>query len=299
MSHIYDDTLCLMVGKRISEQETKQRMLDIASELLVVSGPTVGLDVIRMEKVITAAKVSRASAYRAWPSKADFLSDALVTALGQVTMLPEGLAEIKQLKTLIESHSNHWDTAEGRRSFVVNALRISVDADIRRMLASPHWRLFVGISANFPGLEDEDLKADVAAELARIQQSFVTRRARIYQQLCTLIGYRQRAPWVGPAGFRALSELAGLTMNGILNRGLSDPGWLDQRTELALFDAPAALWSQAEIAMLTVLLGHLEPDPAVEWNEARYAESLAWFEEFSKELVRDSGEAQSYHGMMR
>ncbi|MEJ6013865.1 hypothetical protein WG936_08455 [Corynebacterium sp. H127] len=274
-----------MNGKRKSEAETRELMLQRASEDLISAGPSVGLEVVRMEKVIKAAEVSRASAYRIWPNREEFLAETLVTALSQVTLLPEGMAEIAALSELIGHYRPVLDTEQGRRNLVVEGLRLSVDADVRRMLNSPKWRLFLGISTTCHTLEDETLQEAVAAELARIEQTFVMRRAQIYQQLCALIGYRQRKPWQGVAGFQALSELAGLTMRGILSRGLADPAWLEQRVAMELFEADAADWSQAEIAMVTVLLGHLEPDPDIEWTAERIAKAEQVYDAMIAEML--------------
>lgn len=253
---------------RIGEEETRRRLLELAGDRLVTHGLTVGLDAIRMEKLIQEADVSRATAYRCWPHREDFLTDALVATVRNTSLIPEGEAEIGHLTGMLTRHRGQLGSEQGRRDLVVEALRVSLDADIRRMLASPRWRLFMALEVTYRSLPQE-VRATVGQALAEMEGAFVGRRAAVYAGMAGLIGYRQRAPFTGESGFVVLSTQTGLSMRGILSRALGDPGWLDERTELTLFGARApARWSQAEIAVTSVLLTHLEPDPSITWDEA-------------------------------
>lgn len=274
-----------MNGKRITEQETRERMLALSTTELLDNGLTVGLGAIRMETIIKTAGVSRASAYRIWPTRDDFLADCLLTTLRQVTLIAESPDDIAALLQLIDAHRPNFHTEQGRRDLVIAALRLSIDADIRRNLESTHGRLFRAVSASFTGLEDPELREKVRRELVAIERDFVTRRAEVYHNLARLLGYRQRPPWEEESGFLALSERAGMVMLGILSRAFADPSLLDKRTSLRLFGASqAAEWSQPEIALASVLLDHLEPDPDVEFSEQRIQESLALFKQIAAGL---------------
>ena len=279
--------------RRLSEQETRERVLDLAGERLVEHGLSVGLDAVGMERIIADAGVSRASAYRCWPHREGFLADVLVHAIGRTRLIPEDDDDIDRLLGVLEARRDELGTEQGRRDVVVEALRISLDADIRRTLASPKWRLLLALSVTHRTLPDEGLRDVVAGSLAELERAFVQRRARIYAAMAELIGYRQCAPWSGDEGFMMLSELAGLTMRGVLSRALSDPDWLDRRTGLTLFGTSRpAPWSQPEIAMMTVLLTHLEPDPAVEWTPQHIAATEERLAAMAAE-ISDAGAAGS------
>ncbi len=290
MSHIHEDTLCLMPSDtparrpRRTEAETRQRLLDLAMERLVDQGVGIGLDAIRMEKVIADAGVSRASAYRCWPHRDDFLADALVHTIRQTALLPEQPEDIARLVRLIEG-ADLLDEA-ARRDLVVEALRASVDADIRRLVASPHWRLFMALSTTVATIEDDTLRETVREELATMEESFVARRAEVYGGVCQMIGYRPTAPWSHEQGLVVLSQLAGLLMRGIASRALVDPGWLDERIPAALFGSRrTADWSQGEMALTGLVLGHLEPNPDVRWTTERLGQSRALFDATAQSLA--------------
>ena len=290
MSHIHEDTLCLMPSDtparrpRRTEAETRQRLLDLAMERLVDQGVGIGLDAIRMEKVIADAGVSRASAYRCWPHRDDFLADALVHTIRQTALLPEQPEDIARLVRLIEG-ADLLDEA-ARRDLVVEALRASVDADIRRLVASPPWRLFMALSTTVATIEDDTLRETVREELATMEESFVARRAEVYGGVCQMIGYRPTAPWSHEQGLVVLSQQAGLLMRGIASRALVDPGWLDERIPAALFGSRrTADWSQGEMALTGLVLGHLEPNPDVRWTTERLGQSRALFDATAQSLA--------------
>ena len=62
-------------GRRLSDQETEQRMLQAAVAMVHRTGLTVSLEHISFEDVIRDADVSRSAVYRRWPYKDLFFSD--------------------------------------------------------------------------------------------------------------------------------------------------------------------------------------------------------------------------------
>src|SRR6516164_8119090 len=62
-------------GRRLSDQETEQRMLRAAVAMVSRTGLTVSLDHISFEDIIRDAGVSRSAVYRRWPYKDLFFSD--------------------------------------------------------------------------------------------------------------------------------------------------------------------------------------------------------------------------------
>ena len=63
--------------RRLSDEETEQRMLQAALAMVNQAGLTVSLDHISFEDVIRDAGVSRSAVYRRWPYKDLFFSDLL------------------------------------------------------------------------------------------------------------------------------------------------------------------------------------------------------------------------------
>lgn len=257
------------------------RMLDVAVERISREGMTVGLDHVRMEEVIAAAGVSRASAYRRWPRREDFLADVLVAVVRRTTLVPEGPEDIARLLALIETARPRLTDPQVRRDLVVEGLRVSVDADVRRILASPAFRTYLSVSATCAGLADDGVRTAVSAALARTEADFTARRAGVYANLAVMIGYRP----VEPGAVEALASAAGMLMSGIQLRAIARPEWLDERIEARLFgqSAPAA-WSMPERHVVGCVLAHLEPDPDAAWDDAAVATRLGRMAETIAEL---------------
>src|SRR5689334_8435525 len=65
-------------SRRLSEQETRDRMMRAALEMTNRAGLSVSLDHISFEDVIRDADVARSTAYRHWPHKDLFFSDLII-----------------------------------------------------------------------------------------------------------------------------------------------------------------------------------------------------------------------------
>lgn len=267
-----------------------QRMLDVAVAQIEVEGMTVGLDGIRMERVIEQAGVSRASAYRRWPSREAFEAEVLVETVRRTSLVPETEGDIEALREVLQRHLPRLGEEQGRRDLVVEALRVSTTPDIRRISGSPRWLTYLSLLASYPSMAPGEVRDAVGGALLEAEQGFTARRAEIYADLASLVGYRLVPPMAGDEGFRALGSAAGSIMSGVVLRVLVDPDWLEQRQELCLFGASEpAPWSEPERHLVGLLLSHLEPDPAIEWSQARVAETLARFEQQAVALVSEAG----------
>lgn len=263
---------------KINRDSVAERMIDVAVNDIESRGMTVGLDRIRMEEIIKAAGVSRATAYRRWASREEFLADVLVETVERTSLIPETPAEVAHLTDVIERHWAEVGSPQGRRNLVVEALRVSLDLDLRRILASPRWRTFLSLCATYPGLPEGRVRDAVGSALTRTETVFAERRAQIYADLADLLGYRLVPPLEGAQGFTSLANATGATMTGVVTRALPAPAWLDQRSSATAFGSTEpAPWSEPERILVGVLLSHLEPDPSIHWDAEAITERRARF----------------------
>jgi AcrR family transcriptional regulator len=256
-------------GRRLSDQETEQRMLRAAVAMVSRTGLTVSLDHISFEDIIRDAGVSRSAVYRRWPYKDLFFSD-LVQQLAKdatPTIVDDELALIRQIAA---SRPDWLETPELRYRLLLELLRQLSLLDFQTMLGSPGWRTYLALHATFMSLADGELRDQVQAALARSEQAHNARIARAWQQLTALFGYRLR-PGSGIT-FEALATLLSATLRGLVVMALSWPDIAEQRVEASPFGAPAqAEWSLPALGLAGLASGFLEPDPAVEWDAGRLA----------------------------
>ncbi|WP_288800133.1 TetR/AcrR family transcriptional regulator [uncultured Arsenicicoccus sp.] len=261
-------------------------MLDVAVARIEAHGMTVSLADVGMEAVIAEAGVSRATAYRRWSSREAFLADVLVETVRRTSLIPETERDLARLLEVVRGHRPRLGSAQGRRDLVVEALRVAVDLDVRRIVASPRWRTFVSLAATYQGLPEGGVRDAVGEALAEAEDAFTTRRTAIYAHLVGLIGYRLAPPLEGDAGFRALADATGAMMTGVVLRALPRPRWLDERhTARLLGSSQEADWSDPERLLVGLLLSHLEPDPDLAWDDATIEGLLARLEGEVVELL--------------
>jgi AcrR family transcriptional regulator len=261
-------------------RKPSDKVIDAAVTRLRERGITVGLDGISLEEAIAASGVARATAYRHWPSRAAFLREVLLRIVRETRLIPEGPEETGALREFISAHQGEFATEAGRRTLVVEGLRIAFEADFQRLATSREWRDYLALRATCGSLSDSGLRAAVTAELAAAESSFAAHRAAVYSRLPELLGYRLTAPLAGAAGFELMSQAMGALMTGLVVRASANE-------ESASFQARAfgssleSGWTGTTYALVATMLSYLEPDPSVQWTTTRIAASIALFDDLA------------------
>jgi AcrR family transcriptional regulator len=256
-------------GRRLSDQETEQRMLQSAVHMVSSAGLTVSLDHISLEDVIRSADVSRSTVYRRWPHKDLFFSD-LVKELAR-TATPSILADEVALLTEIFEERDDWlHSAAQRQGFVAELFRRLALLDFQMLSASAQWRTYIALNATFMSLADDQLRNQVQAALADSEREHLARVARAWELLTGLLGYRLR-PELGTS-FGDLAALLNATMRGLVIMASSMPELSEHRTSTGpLTGTATGDWSLPALGLAGVASAFIEPDPDVEWDSDRIA----------------------------
>ncbi|MFB9447473.1 TetR/AcrR family transcriptional regulator [Dactylosporangium vinaceum] len=266
--------------RRLSDEETRDRMLRAAIDMINQQGLTVSLDHIRFEDVIRDADVARSTAYRHWPYRDLFFSD-LIKELAR-TATPGIVAdEVALIREIIDEHEDWLHSPQQRPALILELVRRLALFDFRSVLASPAWRTYLALHATFSGLADGDLRDQVQTALNQAESSHNALIARAWQQIAAVIGYRLRPELA--AGFDTLATLLSASMRGLVLAALSTP---DVATREIIACPPGAAgpepWSLPALAMANTAMALLEPDPDADSDERRTAavhEALdAWAE---------------------
>ncbi|MGC3995950.1 MAG: hypothetical protein QM779_17850 [Propionicimonas sp.] len=264
----------------------RERVIAAALAQVTAGGLAVSLDHISLEEVISASGVSRATAYRIWANKQAFLADVMVAAVRATTLEVDSPREVAHILDLVARNPDLATDPGRRRHVVVDGLRVSVQADIERMVASPRWATYLALSATGRGLPDGDLRAEVTGALAHAEQQFSAHRVSVYARLPRLLGYRLVPPLDAANGFEVMAEAAGALMTGFVVKIASRPSLLTGTFPLAAFGADELEWTVPGFALTGLLLSYLEPDPEIVWDEAQVARFRAALEEITELLDR-------------
>jgi AcrR family transcriptional regulator len=254
--------------RRLSDQETAERMVGAAVAMVNRSGLTVSLDHLSFEDVIRDAGVSRSAVYRRWPYKDLFFSD-LLRELARATT-PAAVANdkttAKAIRQAILDRISWLGTAEHRHDLVVELLRQGALRDFDTIYQSTEWRTYLALHATFLSLEDGELRDDVRDALRAAESGFVASIAATYERMVQLLGYRIR----DGATFDQIATLASATMRGMVIMALSTPDVVRRQLRPSPFGGTEeAEWSLPAIGIANAVLTFLEPDPAVVWDAYR------------------------------
>jgi AcrR family transcriptional regulator len=256
-------------GRRLSDRETEQRMLHAAMAMVSRAGLTVSLDHISFEDVIRDADVSRSAVYRRWPYKDLFFSD-LVKELARKATPTIVSEELELIRRVAAEHVDWLDTPELRHRLVVELLRRLSVLDFQTLYGSPEWRTYLALHATFLSIADEELRGQVREALAQSERDHIARVASAWERLVGIIGYRLR-PELG-ATFETAATLVDGAMRGLVITALSTPEVATYRAQARPFGAASTdEWSLPGLALASMALAFLEPDPDVEWDAERIA----------------------------
>jgi AcrR family transcriptional regulator len=234
------------------------------------TGLTVSLDHISFEDVVRDAGVSRSTAYRHWPYKDLFFSD-LIKELARTASPGIIQDEVQLMKRVLNEHLDWLETAQRRRDLILELIRQLAALDFQAVLTSPAWRTYFALHAAFSGLADGELRDHVQAALAEAEAIHTAQIAQAWQQLAGLFGYRLRPELA--TSYDTLATLLSATMRGLVITALSTPDIASRVTVAKPFGATGAdEWSLAAVAIASIAMAFLEPDPATEWNDQRLAE---------------------------
>ena len=266
--------------QRLSDTETEERMLAAASAMVSRDGLTVSLEHISFEDVIRDAGVSRSAVYRRWPYKDLFFSDLLrELARGASPAIAAGNPDaIDEVRTTLRAHIHWLATPALRRALVGEVLRVGALREFDIFHQSADWRTYLALHATFLSLPDGDLRAEVQAALTESDHALMIRIGGAYEQAAGLLGLRLR-PELG-ATFTTVAILASAALRGLVTMAPANPEIATARLLANPFDAPEpAEWSPPALAVATLVLSFVEPDPDIDWTGKHSAQVLRALEE--------------------
>jgi AcrR family transcriptional regulator len=208
--------------------------------------------------VIRRANVSRSAVYRVWPTKEEFNLELLETLAAPSWMGAAALDEetLRLAREVVLSRPERLGSAEGRRTALLEAVRLAAWQNFDSLVGKPAWRTFVVLSLTLPSVPAGERRDGLAARLRDSDALFSNTMADFYRQMLPILGLRPKPPFTEENVYQFLAKVGGALVEGLgIHHGL-DPGLSAQR-----FGGPGGEWSPPAIGFLAIIDALTEPDP--------------------------------------
>ncbi|GIG70324.1 TetR/AcrR family transcriptional regulator [Phytomonospora endophytica] len=254
--------------RRQSEDEVAERMLTTAMGMVTATGLTVSLDHIGFEDVIREAGVARSAVYRHWPYKDLFFSDLLKElAKGAGPAMTQG--EPSAYRALVRERLDRLADPGERLALVAELVRVGAAAELLAFRDSPDWRTYIALQATFLSLPESELRDEVRAALTRSESELTERLAGAYEAFAGLVGCRLK-PALG-IGYADVARLTSAAMRGMVIMAPTSPALTTETIATDPFGLGTAEWSAPGLAIAGIVMGFVEADPDVVFDDARTA----------------------------
>ncbi|MGV9834313.1 TetR/AcrR family transcriptional regulator [Nocardia niigatensis] len=253
-------------GARLAPVEVRERLLDLAMEMLADTGLTVSLSHLSLEELMRQADVPRSSVRRVWPTTQAFYLDLMERMIEAERS--QGMAfdqEALDIATaVVEQYQDRLSTVEGRWSVMREAVRQAVERNFYAVSESLSWRTFIALVATLPALQPEDQERLIAA-LRTTEAHFIDRMVEFYATMMPILGLRPKEGF----NLRAFAAAASSLTEGMIGRRLTNPTIVTTPIMLPGIDGNPVEWHLAAAACLGILEVMVEPDD--DWKPAQSA----------------------------
>jgi AcrR family transcriptional regulator len=239
-------------------------MLDTALGSLSETGLRMSIDTISFEDVIRESGVSRAAAFRLWPSR-DLFTGELVLEMARLAIPadPGGTIEGSELiRGVLVDRLGELATPEGQWTLVLDLLRDVSAADFDLTSgADSLWRTYLALHITVDSMPPGELRTQIKEAVDAAQAATIQRIAGTYGRFATLLGLRLKRPdefGVGKLAELMLALIRGLALSARLG---ADDG---DAVRVAAAHLP-------DLGAEALMAAAYEPDPDVVWDEARIA----------------------------
>lgn len=246
---------------RLSLDEVEGLVMDKARELLIgeSGGLTVSLEHINLEVIIAEAGVPRSSAHRRWPTKDQFVIDFLCDIAGRNRAGTAAFDEetVRVAVRVVQEHVELLSSPEGRRSVLLETIRIATKRNFDALVTSSEWRTYVALTATVISIPDEAVRTTIKTKLRQAETKFFDNLTHFYSGMSTMLGFRAKPPY----DFRHVAAAGAALVDGLSLRNIINVDLVSEPLELPAPDGSIKTWTLAAAGFMAILDSMVELDP--------------------------------------
>ena len=252
--------------RRLSADETKERLLTAGLEALAEHGMSIGLGAVTLDHAVQAAGVSRSSAYAVWSSDDELSPQSLF----QRAVLKRAVVERKE--TIARTHQTAVEVIERLGADAAPATlfrelaRATGGVNAQAVAESRSWQLVVALRSVLHS-EPEDARDEALAtwmsESERLYREETIRE--VYRPIAQLLGLRPR-PEYGEAAYDYGEIAAASLAEGLASRYFMDTAALLDDIDRIGPDGDVEKWSLFSIVFESIVMAFFEPIDKAAWS---------------------------------
>lgn len=251
-------------GRRLSDEETAERMLQKGVEKVNEEGLRISFDLLRLEDLIAEAGVARSAVYRRWATKHHYYADLLRELAKQQHpgVSSYDKSTVEDIVAMIRHDPSKLRTLESRRALAVDLCRLGALYNFELLSDSRSWSVYITLTATLVSLpEDSELQADLREMLAASENVFFEKMVGFYHALLGTLGFRVRSD-LEDLSLNTVALLSASVVEGLAIDSISHPEVGAQRFHIDPFcTGQVAEWSMAGIGFASVMFTFIEPIP--------------------------------------
>lgn len=277
-------------SRRLSDEETAERMLETAVEKVRDQGLRVTFELMRYEEIISDAAVARSAVYRQWPTKNHFYADLLRVLSERCRRANEQRLnnDVQLMMATLFIDPNALATPASRLTLLSEQVRNVLNTEVGHLEESPEWRINMALAASLVTLpEASELQSDLQENLAAASVAYESLAAQLVTETLTALGFRWKDTHSGESYETVFAGLVKALIEGFaLQRSCNPASGREKVLADPFLTGELAEWSNSAIAFASVLASFIEVDPATagDWDANQIALKHADIDRYLKAL---------------
>lgn len=252
--------------KRLSADETRERLIDAGLDSLARHGLSIGLDSVTLDNAVRDADVSRSSAYAVW-SIDDELSPQ---SLFQRAVLKQAVVERKEAVARTQRTALEVIEALGPDSSPADLFRelarLTGGSNARAVASSRGWQIVVALRSVLNSEPDRTRDEELAAWLSESERLYREETIReVYKPVAAVLGIRPK-PEYGEQAWHYGDIAASALAEGLATRYFMDTAeYLDEIDRVGP-TGRVEQWSLFSIVFESIVMTFFEPVDPRAWT---------------------------------
>jgi AcrR family transcriptional regulator len=236
--------------------ESRDVLLELGVEGMA-AGLRVGLDLLNFEAIIRQSGLPRSTVFKLWRTKEHYFTDLAIRMVEPDESSGAAFDEetLRLAREVVESNVDLLSSESGRRSVLLEAVRIGAKRNFEFIIESPSWRTYTALCSTLDGLQSPH-REQIHEALVKAEQHFLDRMSAFYDEMLPILRYRLRTG----RNSRQIAALGAAVVEGMAERRVVMPGLVDAPVPGPGLKGSTVDWHLAALGFLGVIEVMIEPE---------------------------------------